>query len=262
MRLFWIDLNSSAEPVVLLLHGLGATSESWQLQIPVLIEHGYRVLAPDLPGFGRSPYASEWKSVSEVTTSISDDISHLNIHSAIVVGISMGGVVSLQLALDHPQFIERLVLVNTFAHLNVISPKTTPYYITRWVLLHLRGMQAQANAVANRIFPHPSQSALRGELIRQVLAANPSAYRAAMSTLAKINLDDRLIEISQPTLVITGECDTTVLPHIQTAMTTKIRNARQVIMPNTGHAASVENYAVFNGHLLDFLSASPSHRSN
>ena len=74
-----------------------------------------------------------------------------------------------------------------------------------------------------------------------------------MLALGKFNLIKRLAEIRQPTLVITGEQDTTVHPERQTAMATRIPSARQVMLADTGHAASVEHPELFNGALLDFL---------
>ena len=54
--LHFLDPNSSGRPAVLLLHGLGADGTSWSLQLPALCQAGFRPLAPDAPGFGRSPY--------------------------------------------------------------------------------------------------------------------------------------------------------------------------------------------------------------
>ncbi len=252
-RLHYIDLNPVAQPIILLIHGLGANSELWQLQFPSLVEKGFRVLAIDLPGFGKSSYSGEWKSIETISKVISDTITLLEINSVIAIGLSMGGPVCLQFALDAPNRVSRLVLVNTFAHLDIATPRNFLYFLTRVILMSTRGMEAQAEAVAKRVFPHPDQSFLRAELIKQVMASNPSAYRSAMLTLARINLLNRLSEIRQPTLVITGEQDTTVHPDQQAAMAQRIPFANKVVLANTGHAASVENPELFNAALLDFL---------
>jgi len=252
-RLHFVDLNPTAQPVVLLIHGLGANSDSWQLQFPSLLENGFRVLSVDLPGFGKSSYSGEWKSVGSIAKTIIETLAFLDIDSVFAVGLSMGGPVCLQLALDFPDRVSRLVLVNTFAHLNVASPENFLYFLARVVLIYTLGMQAQAQAVSQRVFPRPDQAILRAELVKQVLASNPKAYRSAMLALGKLNLMERLSEIQQPTLVITGEQDTTVPPKNQTAMAQRIPSARQVMLPNTGHAASVENPELFNTVLLDFL---------
>jgi len=252
-RLHFIDLNPAERPIVLLIHGLGANSDSWRLQFPPLIERGFRVLAIDLPGFGNSSYSGEWKSVAAIAKTVAEALTLLGISSVYAVGLSMGGPVCLQLALDYPNLVSRLVLVNTFAHLNVASPENIFYFLTRAILIYTLGMPAQAQAVAKRVFPRPDQEILRAELVKQVMASNPKAYRSAMLALGRVNLSGRLAEIHQPVLVVTGELDTTVPPERQTAMAQRMVTARQVLMANTGHAAPVENPELFNAILVDFL---------
>ena len=59
LTLHYLDINPHGSPTVLLLHGLGATGGSWELQVPALVRSGFRVLAPDLRGFGQSTYPGQ-----------------------------------------------------------------------------------------------------------------------------------------------------------------------------------------------------------
>jgi pimeloyl-ACP methyl ester carboxylesterase len=251
-QLNYVDPNPGGSPGVLLLHGLGAAGSSWMLQFPDLIEHGYRPLAPDLRGFG----GSTWQGKISVSLLAEDCIVFLNrlglerIHLA---GISMGGVIAQQIALNYPERVEKLVLANTFHRLRPKSPLHWFYYAYRFMVLQVRGLKPQAKMVAHRLFPLPEQEEYRKVMVEQVSQSNTGTYRSAMLMLARFNSTRRLREIRCPVLVITGESDTTVDPRLQAKMTSLIPNARQVVVSGAGHAVSVDHAPEFNRLLLDFL---------
>jgi pimeloyl-ACP methyl ester carboxylesterase len=255
ISIHYLDVNPGAAECVLLLHGLGATSDSWQLQIPALAETGFRVVAPDAPGFGQSTRPGRLASMSNFSDPILSLLAQLNIHSAHIAGISMGGVMALQITLDRPGLVKTLTLVNTFARLQISSVRLWPYYLWRFILVHTLGLPAQAKAVARRIFPRPEQEPLRQALIQQILQADPRGYRAAMRALARFDVQNRLHEITAPVLVITGENDTTVSPESQHRLAAGIAQARQITIPGAGHALTVEHPETFNRILVEFLRA-------
>jgi 3-oxoadipate enol-lactonase len=254
-KVFYLEENPQGSPGVLLLHGLGANSASWQLQIPFLVHSGYRVLAFDTPGFGQSAYPGHGAHPQEAAllfSSVLQQIAEAPFH---VIGISMGGTQALQLALDYPDLVNRLVLVNTFAHLQVTDPKLLPYFALRFILVHTLGLETQAKQVAKRIFPSPEQETLRQGLTQQVLQANPQAYRAWMRALSRFDVRGRLGEIRSPTLVITGDQDTTVAYANQEELARRIPGAKHEIIHGAGHAVSVDHPNEFNQALLNFLGA-------
>lgn len=116
MLLHYLDLNSAAPTPVVFLHGLGANGTSWQLQFAPFEGAGYRLIAPDLRSFGQSPYPGH-TSISAMAEDLRALLDHLQIPKAHLIGISLGGTVALQFALDYPQSVDKLVLTNTFAHL-------------------------------------------------------------------------------------------------------------------------------------------------
>ena len=252
-QIYYLDENPAGRANVLLLHGLGANSNSWLLQIPALVDAGYRVLAPDAPGFGQSTFPGGSARISTTAARIIEWLDAIGVNSFFVVGISMGGTLALQLAINHPDRVTKLVLVNTFAKLEVANWRVFPYFLLRFILVHTLGIPTQARAVSKRIFPHPDQEFLRQELIRQISQADPKAYRATMRALAIFNVQNRLSEICCPTLVVTGEADNTVPLHNQQQLVQNIPGARQVLMPNAGHAVTVEQPESFNQIMMDFL---------
>jgi len=251
--LFYLDPQPDGQPGVLLLHGLGANSSSWQLQMPVLLAAGYRPIAPDLPGFGQSqPWQGGW-SIRQAAHAVAQLVDQLHAAPLHVVGISMGGTVALQLALDYPEQVKKLVLVSTFARLWPESLGGWLYFAQRALLVWGRGMEAQAQYVAARIFPGDDQQELRLALFEQIMQANPSVYKQAMRSLGLFNVLGQVHRIHSPTLVVTGEKDTTVPAHNQSPLVERIAGAKQVKLANAGHALCVEESELFNRCLMEFL---------
>ncbi|MFO7583506.1 MAG: alpha/beta hydrolase [Anaerolineales bacterium] len=248
-----LDPGDSNNPGVLLLHGLGANASSWTLQLDALIESGFRPIAPDLPGFGDSAYDGQGWTFKRIAALLADLVSGLNAAPVHLVGLSMGGVVAQQFALDYPQHVRRLVLVSTFSALRPKNISQWLYFLQRFLVVHSLGLEIQAKFVAKRVFPHPEQAELRRMAEEQIARANPRAYRAAMRALALFDSRKRLSKIKIPTLVLSGENDNTVPPERQTLLAQSIPNARQVILPKAGHAAAIDQAEAFNRHLLEFL---------
>lgn len=130
------------------------------------------------------------------------------------------------------------------------------YFLQRLCLIHLVRLRQQARLVAQRVFPAPEQEALRTMAADRIAHADPRAYRAAMRALGTVNLHKRLREIRVPTLVVTGDQDSTVSPEQQKALAEGIPGARQVIIAGGGHALAIDQAEAFNRVLLAFLQES------
>jgi 3-oxoadipate enol-lactonase len=253
VNLHYLASATPGAEIVLLLHGLGATCESWTLQIPVLEARGYSVLAPDARGFGRSSYPGGSTSIAQMSADFAALLEHLRTGPVYVVGISMGGTHALQLAISYPELVRKLVLVNTFSHLRPSRFDEWIYFALRFLLIHTLGLNVQARSVAQRIFPRPEQAVYRQALIEQIMQADPSGYRAVMRALAVFNADPYLASIRCPTLIITSSEDTTVNPGLQRKLARGIPQARQVLIPQAGHAVIADQPEKFNQILLNFL---------
>lgn len=255
LTLHYLEHHPGGAQTVLLLHGLGATGASWEFQFQPLVEAGFHVLAPDARGFGASSYPGK-TSVADMAGDMAALLEHLGASPSHVVGISMGGTLALQLAVDHPGMVKKLVLVNTFASLRPEKISVWLYFAIRFALVHTLGLPAQARAVAQRIFPKADQEELRQALISQILQADPRGYRAAMRALGMFDIRRELSGIRAPTLVITGSSDTTVPLKTQKVLSENIPQASTRLVPDAGHAVIVEKPHIFNQILLDFLTNS------
>jgi len=116
LRLHWeehIPKHETGHPVIL-LHGLGSSGEDWLLQTPELGMQR-RLLAPDLPGHGRSQGFRHWPRIEDFAVAVSAMLRETHAEPAHVVGLSLGGAVALQLAVDSPEQVASLVIANGLA---------------------------------------------------------------------------------------------------------------------------------------------------
>ena len=98
---------------LLLVHGLGARGEDWAAMIPALAAKGFHVYAPDLLGYGRSPKPDVTYSISMQEMAVVQFMQAVHLARADVGGWSMGGWISLKLALDHPELVDRLIVYDS-----------------------------------------------------------------------------------------------------------------------------------------------------
>lgn len=251
--MYYLDPNPDGYPVVLLLHGLGATGVSWSLQFQDLIQAGFRPVAPDLPGFGNSPYGGSGWHIPELVHELSELVWTLNGSSVYVVGLSLGGVLAQQFAHDYPEITSKLVLVSTFVKLRPNHWGGWLYFFRRILAITFLGVNCQARIVASRVFPGAGQGFLRDALVETISSADPRAYRRAMIALGKFDSGKLLSGIRAPTLVIGGSLDTTITPDRQHLIVDGIPNAEFLVIDGANHAVPIDHPDEFNRILLAFL---------
>jgi len=239
---------------VLFLHGLGTNLTSWNPQIQAMIEAGFRPIVPDLPGFGETPNIEGGWSLSGVSEALRKFLDLLELKQVDIIGLSMGGVIGQQFAIDQPDRIRRMVLVATFPNLRPDNFSQAIYLGKRFVLNYFRGRNRQAAIVANNIFPGEDQAELRRILEEQILAADPEAYRAATMELTKYRLGNRLKEFNKPVLVIAGELDHTASVKRQFSFKKYIPNCETVMIDGAGHGTNIDKPNEFNSLVIEFLS--------
>ena len=119
LRLHVYDAGPQDAPAIVLVHGLGDESDSWRHVIEPLAVH-QRVIAPDLPGFGRSESLQRY-AIDDIISILVDLLDKLNISSATLVGSSLGGMLSHAIAIMHPDRVQGLLLLD--GHLGVSKQK-------------------------------------------------------------------------------------------------------------------------------------------
>lgn len=247
-RLYYEEEGSG--PAIVLLHGLGASGEDWEFQRPFLAPH-FRVIVPDLRGFGRSPPADGYR-VPRFAADLWALLELLRIDRFDLVGHSMGGAVAQQMAVEQPLRIERLVLADTLPsfHTNTFGKRLM--FVFRYATMGLLGPERLAKAVARTLFPGPNQQALRDRALRRGGANDRAVYLETIRGLVGWSVADRLERISMPTLVLAAEHDYFPVEDAE-SFAAGLPNARLKIFPGAHHAMPLEIPEAFAAELLDFL---------
>ncbi len=255
------------EPIVF-VHGHTGSWTNWLGQLPEL-SRTHHVIAPDLPGFGRSPLPNHAITMTEYARDIDDLMDQLGVSSACVVGNSMGGFVAAELAIRFPHRVSSLVLVSAaglskrYAQLPArlmaqaayeraverITPLTRVSQRRASWLVKRRRMRI---ATLGMVAAHPSQlpPQIAWELIR---GAGTPAVAAASRAIANYDFRHRLPEIACPTLIVWGNRDLTVPVSAAHEFERLIPNSQKVIFEDTGHVPMIERPARFNALLAEFL---------
>jgi pimeloyl-ACP methyl ester carboxylesterase len=254
------------EPV-LFIHGLGGSWPNWLEQLPVL-GAGRRAIALDLPGFGASPMPAASISIPHYAEIVAGVMDALEIPSAAIVGNSMGGEISAELAITDPDRVQRLVLVSPAGVSTASVAKRLPAIRRAHPAVHAftQWMGANADQVVRR--PRARAAALRAVAAQpqniapefaaeQLRGMGKPGFLPALEAIAAHSqtLRERLPAIGCPTLVVWGDKDPVVPVRDAEVFAGQIPGARKVVWEQTGHVAMFERADEFNALLESFLSA-------
>ena len=243
-------VEGQGEPLVMIM-GFTASRSGWVAQIPSFKKY-YRVITFDNRGAGKSdkppgPYST--KMMADDTARLMD---HLGIEKAHIVGVSMGGMIAQELAINYPQRVMQLVLACTYACQDRTSGDTPE----QAKLLQLKP-EKMAIAMIGLAFNKPLYRftfGLLGRIQSRFIGASGRVGIAGQSEACrKHNTLDRLPLITAPTLVIVGTKDRTINPVSSEVIAGKIPNARLVKVEGGSHTFSLEMKNVFNREVLNFL---------
>ena len=236
---------------LLLLHGLGSRGEDWGLQVPFFASR-YRTITADLRGHGQSDKPPGPYSVPMMAADVVGLLDVLGIDSAHIVGLSMGGMIAFQLAVDHPERVRSIVIVNS-------GPALVPRSAGEWLRIRQRLILAQlfgpartGKFLSKRLFPKPDQSFVREQFIERWAKNDRNAYLSSIRALIGWSVMDRIGAIRCPVLVISGDRDYTPLD-LKRQYTALIPGAELVIIDDSGHATPIDQPDKFNRAVLDFL---------
>jgi pimeloyl-ACP methyl ester carboxylesterase len=245
-------------PVLVALHAFPLDSGMWRPQIEEL-DGRYRVIAPDLPGFGRSA-VSAGLTMDAIADVVAELLDHLGVNERVAVaGVSMGGYAALAFARLYPQRLRALILADTKA-----DPDDEPARANRDKLIQLATDRGPA-AVLDQLLPKllgPGTLANRPAAAQRVreLAARQTrdGIVAALKALRdRPDAGPGLAHIAVPTLVLVGDQDAITPPEKAKALADAIPNARLETIPVAGHLSNLERPELFTSAIRDFLDGLP-----
>lgn len=242
--------HGAGDPL-LLVHGLGMSSELWVHQVPAFAAR-YRTLAVDLRGFGQSskPDRAGAYTIETLAGDMAAVITHLDIAGCHFLGTSMGGFVGQALALAHPGLCSTFVLCHTAPRMSIPED----ILAARVEALERMSLEEYAGIVIEQALSPNAGPELRAWVAAMIAKNDKRAYTQVLTEgLKDFDAGDRLGSITQPTLVITGELDQVLPPAGGRELAERIPNARHIEIPGVGHLGYAENPAAFNEAVLSFL---------
>lgn len=240
-----------ADETILLIHGLGASAERWEFVKPIFEKH-YKVVVPDLPGFGLSDKPVVDYTPDFFTNFLEKFLNEINVEKTHVIGSSLGGQISAEFTAKHPEIVEKLVLVSSSGIMKHSTPALDAYVMAALY---------PNKETAHQAFKTMSASTEVNEKIVDAFVERmhlPNAKMAFMSTILGLKnaeiLTAKLETIKSPSLIVWGNLDPVIPIEYAEAFVSSIQDCRFFQMDGSGHTPFVDNPEKFTEVVLDFLS--------
>jgi pimeloyl-ACP methyl ester carboxylesterase len=245
---------------VLILPGLGTDIDFWQLNVPALAER-YHVLAVDLPGLGKSDKPDASYELPWICDRIVAFLDAKDLQRVSIVGGSLGGHLALLLALNHPDRVDKLVLMGS------VGAWLEPDFLLSMLLRVLWNEWLVAD-YARANWPEiygkmlMRETELTRELFRYQMAVRAAPHRympegralaRALRSIFYHSCRQRLSEVQMPVLLVWGESDEIHPVEEGLFMRQHLPDARLVVIPDAAHEAMIDQPELFNRVVLEFL---------
>jgi 3-oxoadipate enol-lactonase len=236
---------------VVLIHGHPFDRTLWEAQLAAL-RGSFRVVAPDLRGFGRSPVTPGLVLMREYAADIEELLGALAIARAAVVGLSMGGLIAMELATASPERYWALGLVATTAQ--PPSPQDLRIREERAAVIERDGIGVLVDYMHTGLYSPACPPAVRARVDAMMAAAPPAGAAAALRGRAR-RPDYRplLAALDIPALVVAGTADPWSNAEVTAEIVASLKRPELVLLDDCGHLPNLEAEAQFNEALLAFL---------
>jgi 3-oxoadipate enol-lactonase len=244
----------SVGPVLVCLHSLATDIDVWERQLHSF-EQYFRVVRPDFRGHGITEVTPPPYSIGELCADTVGLLDALGIRTVSVIGVSLGAVVALGLALDNPDRVERVVAADCRAD----APEG---YVDLWdrsiATAVSRGMEPVIESSLERWFS-ASLRAAEPELIATVreraLRTHRDGFVGCARAVQGLSYLPRLSEIDVPVLFVVGSEDPAATPEVMRDMASRVRRGALVELEGMGHLTPLEGGDVFTSAVLPFLTS-------
>jgi 3-oxoadipate enol-lactonase len=241
-------VEQGAGEAVVLIHGLGAHADSWRHQVDALSVN-HRVIAMDLRGHGQSGYrADEPLTLGTLAADVMALIKNLGVERAHFCGISLGGLIALEIFVRYGLQVQSLILADTTAF---FPPPQTRQELLR----HFDGldMGEWAQVMVRRVLRRGAPEELRQELARMLAANRRTTYRQGLEATFAGDYRWLLPQIEVPTLILVGEEDQATPFGYAQYLFKNIKDSVLQVISQAGHLANLENPGEFNWRVCAHL---------
>jgi 3-oxoadipate enol-lactonase len=239
-------------PAVVLAHSLGTDMRLWDAQVPALASN-YRVMRYDARGHGQSDTPTGGVTIDLLAGDLLDLIDYWDIKRAHVVGVSLGALTALAVALRGHAAVKSVTVCNTHVHVSEDFAKAID---ERNQLVRKEGLAPLADTLPRR-WLSPATAAARPDLLEKLramlLKTSPEGFMAGAEAVKTNGLSDRLDGIKLPALFVASDQDAGVPADVMRGMQARVASAEFAEIAGAGHLANVDQPDAFNAALLQFL---------
>jgi 3-oxoadipate enol-lactonase len=243
-------------PPLVFIHGFPFSHAMWHHQLAAVSPY-YRTVAYDVRGLGGSSAGDGVFTIEGHVDDLMTLLDHLEIRKAVVIGLSMGGYITLRALERNPERFAAAVLCDTRSESD--SSETRLNRARSVAYVKRKGSAAFAEDFVKKVFAPDSfqRAPAEVEIIREIITRTPPLNIAAMllALASRTDTTESLAAIAVPTLILVGEHDTTTPPEASQAMHARIKGSEIHIIPDAAHMSPMENPAEVNRHLMAFLKA-------
>jgi 3-oxoadipate enol-lactonase len=244
-----VEALGDGSTLIVLVNSIGLSVRMWQPQLNALPED-VRLIAYDQPGHGRSVGLEPPGSLDDLADDLMAVLDEEGADTALVCGLSLGGMVGIRAAARYPDRVDRLVLVCTSA-----IPGDPLKWRDRADLVRAQGMEVFVTRTKRSWFtPEFSEShqQLVHELEADLASVEPESYAACCDIIRGLDLTEDLGRIVAPTLVIGGANDKGFPPRHAEYLRAHIRNASLTVIEDSAHLPNLQHPELFNAALWAF----------
>lgn len=250
IELFYEIHGDKKNPTLLLVHGLGADHNMYKAQISKYKAEGFFLVIPDMRAHGLSSKVESF-TIEDCAKDMKELLNHLEVDNADSLGVSMGGLIVQQMALDYPNIVKKLIIVDSFSGVTGLTMKLNAKLasfllrvIPKRLLAKLYGSvyKGKENEHIQKYF---EEVTLKGDM-RQI--------RMARSEVNKFDILERLEEIAVPTLVLVGDLFGKMAINMAKDTADAINNAQFKVLEGGGDPSNMLVPELFDKEVLNFLS--------
>lgn len=256
-KIYWEERGSG--PPLVLIMGLGYTSEMWHRMLPVLAAE-HRTIIFDNRGVGRSSVPAAAYSISDMAADAAAVMDAAEIASAHVLGISMGGLIAQEFALRYPERTKSLILGCTHhggREAVVADREVFEVLMSRGEMPPEEGTRAMVPYIYDA---STARERIEEDLeIRMRTYPTSEGYFGQVQAIFAFDVRNRLPEISARTLILHGESDRLVPPENGRLLARLIPNSTLIMLPNASHVFMTDQPEAANDAILSFLRQEPDH---
>lgn len=258
------DDVGTGEDVLLLIHGHPFNRSMWKSQLHAATSHGWRVIAPDLSGYGQSPVLADCLTMEIYAAQLIDLLDQLRVDRVVIGGLSMGGQVAMALAEQYPERIRGLLLAATFPRSDTAEIAEQRCRLAD--ALVIKGMVEYAKELLPKLLSERSV-VTHPDVVRHVVQmmhdTDPAGAAAALRGRAKRHgYQPALRAFHGPALIVVGSDDAYTTGDDAAEMHALLSNSRLVLMEGIGHMPNLESEAEFNTAMIHFLEQVQAHPAN